>query len=315
MSVLSFTLKQLTYFDAVAGTGSITAAAARCRVSASALALAVADLEASLGVKLIVARKGKGATLSPAGRELLAQSRAVLAQAEMLRDVAGETITSVTGEVSLGCYTTIAPFILPKLFDYFRQNHPDTQLRIREGSELDLFERLVEGRLDTVISYGTAITEPLAFDPIHEMQPYAFVAADHPLTRKKLTTLADLAALPQITFDAHPSRMNTERLFASQGLAIKSTFVTTNFELCRCLVAQGLGVAILFQRPVSSMTYDGGTVAALKISGDLPTTQIGLVRLAGAPKTARYAALRTAVAIQGDTVASDDRRTKEQQTH
>ena len=80
-----FTLRQLEYFDAIATEGSIASASAKCHVSASALALALDDLEARLGLQLVIRRKGKGIELAPAGARLLAHARQLLAGRRVVR--------------------------------------------------------------------------------------------------------------------------------------------------------------------------------------------------------------------------------------
>ncbi|MEX0285820.1 MAG: LysR family transcriptional regulator [Paracoccaceae bacterium] len=298
MPQITFTLRQLSYFDAIASTGSLTAAAKRCNISASALALAINDLEESLGLQLFLRRKGKGATLTRAGRRILANGRSVLSEAEVLMDVAGDTSSRFTSEFAVGCYTTLAPFLVPSVLTHFQTKYPELLLDIQEGTDEDLTESLLQGQLDAAIVYGTDIEPKLTFDPIFEFHPHMLVAKTHPLAARKSVNLAELAEETQILFDAPPSRLNTERIFADKGMKPRIEYTTSSFELVRCLVARGFGYAMLFQQPRISKTYEGKDVAVLQIEDDLPPTSLGLARIVGAPKTARYTELFNVIAAQ-----------------
>ena len=48
---------------------------------------------------------------------------------------------------------------------------------------------------------------------------------------------------------------------------------------------------ILFQRPLTPMTYDGKPLVVLEIDDRIPLTSVGLARPAGAPVTVRHRAL------------------------
>lgn len=295
MSPLNFTLRQLSYFDAIASTGSLTSAAKRCNISASALALALNELEENLGLKLFLRRKGRGATLTRAGRTILANGRSVLSEAEALMDVAGDASSRFSSTFAVGCYITLAPFLVPGLLDHFRRQHPDLVLDFREGTDEDLSDLLVQGQLDTAIVYGTDITPGLGFDPIFEFRPHIIVSAAHPLANRRGVRLEELIDEPQIVFDAPPSRLNTERLFSERGLTPRIGHITTSFELARCLAARGFGYAILLQQPRISGTYDGAEVSVLEVDDDVPETSLGLARISGAPRTARYRELFAAI--------------------
>ena len=83
------TLDQLRVLDAIAETGSFTAAAGRLRRATSAVSYAVRGLEEAVGLPLFD-RSQHRATLLPAGEALLVEARAVLQQAEHLLHVVEE---------------------------------------------------------------------------------------------------------------------------------------------------------------------------------------------------------------------------------
>ena len=291
MGTLPFTLRQLEYFDAIASGGSLASAAERCHVSASALALALDELEHHLAQQLFVRRKGRGVTLTSAGARLLATARALLAQAEALADEATEEASSLTGRFAIGCFSTLAPFLLPGIMDRFQRSHPNLVLEIAEASAPELDDMLLQGRIDVALLYSVDVSRQLLFDPVHAYRPYVLLGAGHPLSHGQSVRLADLSAEPLILLDMHPARQNTEQIFASIDVQPRIGHVTTNFELARCLVGRRLGYSVLFQRPAPMQTYDGQSVVTLEIEESLPPTVFGLARPAGAFPSARHVAL------------------------
>ena len=291
MPSIPFTLRQLEYFDAIASEGSLAAAALRCHVSASALALAVDELEQHLSLQLFVRRKGKGVTLTAAGSRLLSHAKLVLSGAESLAADASRSSSGVSGRFAVGCFSTLTPFYLPGIMEIFQRRHPEIELELAEASALELTEMMLQGRLDAALLYTADVSAQLTFDPVQEYRPYIMVAKDHRLAGRDRIRLGELAAEPMILLDVHPSRSNTEQLFSEIDLRPRIGHVTANFELVRCLVARGLGYGVLYQRPAAAITYDGNALAVLEIGDKVPQTFVGLARPAGAPRSARYAAL------------------------
>src|SRR4051812_7389558 len=115
MSSFRFTVRQLEHFVAAADAGSISTAAERGLVSQAGVSLAISDLERHLGVQLFLRRKAKGVPLTSAGERVLADARRLLAQAEELQTHAAAEGDGLTGRLGVGCYTTLAPYLLPPL--------------------------------------------------------------------------------------------------------------------------------------------------------------------------------------------------------
>jgi DNA-binding transcriptional LysR family regulator len=299
-----FTLRQLEYFDAVADEGSLAAAAERCHVSATALALALDELENNMNTQLFVRRKGKGVTLTPAGAMLLRHAQQLLSGAETFASEASQNAKELRGRLVIGCYPTLTPFFLPAAIERFGRKHPGLDLEFEEASTPDLHEMLMGGRIDVAILYGVDVSKQLLFDPIRDYQPYVIVAEGHRLAGRGSVKLAELVSEPLIQIDVQPSRQNTEHIFASLGMRPIVRYTTTNYELARCLVGRGLGYSILVQRLAPNLTYDGHRVTTLEISDRLTPTVVGLARPHGAPRTAKYLALRDFFATVGEVQAT-----------
>ena len=289
---LPFTLRQLEYFDAIASEGSFVAAAQRCKLSTSALASALDELESRLGLQLVVRRKGKGVTLAPEGARLLAHARQLLASAEYFASEVSQGATALTGQLTVGCFPTLAPFFLPPVIDGFRRAHAGLALEFVEATAPELATLLLNGRIDVALLYSVDVAPSLVFEPLREYRPYVIVSTSHRLAGRDAVSLEELAGEDLIQLDLQPSRQNTELMFGRVGLMPRIRHATTNYELARCLVGRGLGYSILIQRLASSVTYDGHEITSLEIEGGVPQNTVGLARPIGAADTARYRTLK-----------------------
>lgn len=290
MQEISF--RQLQYFVAAAETGSVTAAAAKIHLTQSAVSTALADLEDSLGVQLFL-RHARGLRLTQAGRQVLADARRLLSFMQELRDSALAVQTSLSGSLTVGCYSTLAAVPLPRIIADFVAHHPDVDLNFVEGSDEFLLDQLRTGDCDLALMYEedeVALAKDLVLTELYRAEPYVLVHAEHPLAKQEAIELADLAGEPMVLFDLPPGASYFLGLFKDEGTNPDVRYRTTNFEMVRSLVAQGLGYSVLTQRPVISHSYDGAELAARPLASSPAGINVGIVRRAGLAPSRRAAA-------------------------
>jgi DNA-binding transcriptional LysR family regulator len=108
-------LTQLRYFQAIAQSGSMSAAARVLRVSQPSLTVAVQNLESELKTTLLL-RDRRGVTLTDSGRTLLDHATIVfdtLRSAEQLiSGVEGEDV----GRFVVGCHESLGAYFLPGVY-------------------------------------------------------------------------------------------------------------------------------------------------------------------------------------------------------
>jgi DNA-binding transcriptional LysR family regulator len=80
-----------------------------------------------------------------------------------------------------------------------------------------------------------------------------------------------------ILLDMPLSREYFLQAFTSRGLQPHVTYEMESFEAVRAMVARGHGFALLNQRPVVDVTYDGGRLCVRPLSGGAPSLDIVLV--------------------------------------
>lgn len=253
-------LRQLEYLTAVARLGSVTAASRELFVSQSVVSTALADLEATLGITLFV-RSQKGMRLTSSGQRAVAAADNVLVGLDQLRESASQERDELEGALTIGCYATIAPILLPRVIAEFSRRYPRVQLSFVEAAHEKLLDDLLDTRIDLVITYhyefpsvrpATGVTSQL----LRSDPPYVLTPADGPLSTKEEVNLADLAAEPLILFDLPPAGEYFLSLFARADLSPTVRFRTASFEMVRSLVARGLGNALLTQRTALERSYE-----------------------------------------------------------
>src|SRR5215213_4157425 len=94
-------LRLIRYFVAVAQEGNVTRAAERLHVSQPSLSAAVKQLEQQLGVALL-ARAGRGVSLTPAGELLLHRGRELVEHADAVADEVRRRGGPPSGRLRLG---------------------------------------------------------------------------------------------------------------------------------------------------------------------------------------------------------------------
>jgi DNA-binding transcriptional LysR family regulator len=271
MSQLS--LRQLQYFVAIAESGTLSNAAIRLHVSQPTLSQALTELENALGVQLCVRRKAHGITLTPSGTQVLHHARQLLRQAEDLHSAAAGT-GSFTGVLSVGCYVTFAPTVLPPLLQGFSVEHPELTIDLTEDTQDVLQQRLLSGELDVALLYDMEVLPELARTTLYTIRPHILLPADHPLATQPAVSLKDLKPEPMVLLNAPPSSHNTLAIYQQLGLVPRVAYRPTTYELTRALVGRGLGYALLVQRPANDRTYEGFPVAMKEIAEPVPDARV-----------------------------------------
>jgi DNA-binding transcriptional LysR family regulator len=281
----SFTLVQLRYFAAAAEHGSMTAAAKALVVSQSAVSTAIAQLEKELGVQLLLRHHARGLALTPAGREFYAELRGFLAHSQDLADSATNAGQALVGDLSIGCFATLAPFRLPGLIADFAAENPEVDVTVVEGEHARLKQALRAGECEVALMYRYDLDDDLDAIVVGVAEPHVIVPVGHRLAGRAGVRLAELADDPLVLLDLPHTGEYFRSLFAQVGVTPQVRHRTQGYETVRSLVAAGHGYAVLNQRPVHDTTYAGGAVVTLPLRDDLEPLEIVLVRVRGTRPT------------------------------
>ncbi|WP_306232072.1 LysR family transcriptional regulator [Agrococcus beijingensis] len=288
-----FTLRQLSFLVCAAEEGTVAGAAARLHVSPSAVSEALSELERGLGMQLTVRRRARGLTLTSTGADVVARARALLASSRELETSLRAAPGELAGPITIGCYPTLAPTVLPPLLQGFGRLHPRVELTVLEATHDRLRGPLETGRVDVAFVYDTLIPGEPQRAKLFELPAHVIVAGDDPLAAAGTgeVRLEQLVERDLILLDAPPSSEHTMSLFAAHGLVPRVRHRVQSTEAVRALVARGLGYGVLVQRPANPASYEGYPVAMLEISPAVPPVGIDVIWPRSPEPTARTRAL------------------------
>ncbi|EMR0464815.1 LysR family transcriptional regulator [Stenotrophomonas maltophilia] len=254
------TLTQLRYLVAIADAElNITLAASRVHATQPGLSKQLKQLEDELGFLLFV-RKGRSLeSVTPAGTEVIARARAVLAEANNIRTYAANQRRESQGQLILTTTHTQARFVLPPAVAAIKQAYPQVSVHLQQAGETDALDRLNQGDADIAIisTAGSEPTDGIAV-PLFRWRRLVVVPKGHPLDRAgRAPDLAALARQPLISYESS-TRPNSslQHAFAANGLAPDLALTALDADLIKTYVRTGLGVGLLAEMAVSSSDED-----------------------------------------------------------
>lgn len=168
-------LNDLHYFTAIVDAGGISAASRMLGVTKSSLSQHLAQLEQSLGVRLIQ-RTTRQLVVTPLGLEFHRRCRRVLAEAEHARALIDEVRETPSGMLKVNCPVLFAQIALGPMLKQFMHDFPEVDLVLdADYREVDL---IAEG-------YDMALHISL------ELRDSSFVVRSFPLDRHILVASRD----------------------------------------------------------------------------------------------------------------------------
>jgi DNA-binding transcriptional LysR family regulator len=242
-------LRHLNVLLSVAQWGNMARAAEHLAISQPAVSKAIADLENTLGVRLLD-RRPQGIELTLYGRAFLKRSMAIVNDLTTSVTELDSLADPTAGELRIGTTVAMATGLVCVIIDQLSRQYPRITFRVTVGDLPDLQDHelrvhyidLMIGRLPDAIPGEDTETELL-------FEETAFVVAgiDNPWTRRRKIELAELANEPWTlsTPESFPGSL-VEMAFRARGLAVpRSGMKTQSLEMTNAFLATGRFLGIL----------------------------------------------------------------------
>ena len=234
-------LRQLEALLAVAEEGSFTAAADRLHTVQSNVSEHVRQLEAELGVQLLV-RGRRGTVPTEFGVRVLERARAIRSELEALRKDLSMLQGLETGHATLGVVGTVSRSLVPLVVAEVRRRAPGLSLRLTEGASERLAVEVAERELASAV-----VTEPVS-DPrllvehLRDEDLVGLVPASVHRGTEETIALSDLAAETLILPPAgNPLRDEVETAARGEHVELRVPIEVEGVRLIADLVARARG--------------------------------------------------------------------------
>lgn len=266
--------RHLEALRAIAKQGSFTSAADELRTVQSNVSEQIRQLEAELGVQLVV-RSRRGATLTEFGEVVLERSIRIERELAAMRIDLSMLQGLQRGTASLGIVGTASRWLIPELVRDLAHRAPGVQLRVNEGASERLASEVITGELAQAI-----VTEPitdarLVVERLLDEEIVALVPVDARLATRPVE-LAELAEHPLVLMPpANPLRQEIDAWAAIEGVELQVPIEVEGVRLIADLVASGAGWTIL---PATAFPQELGGLRTVAIAG-MPPRRLALVTL------------------------------------
>src|SRR5215468_3352490 len=222
-------LHDLHVLMAVAQAGNMSKAAALLNTTQPAISRSIAELERTIGVRLLD-RNSQGVEVTEYGRVLLDGGAAVFDDLrQAVKDI--KFLSDPTaGEVRIGCSNILGANFVSAVIHRLSRQHPHIVFHLVTGYVEALHRELSERNVDLVIAVrlGALVDERLEFESLFDDQFVVVAGAQNPWARRRKIELAELVNEPWVL---PPPRSVVASLaleiFRASGLDYPRTVVVT----------------------------------------------------------------------------------------
>lgn len=280
--------------------GSFKAAAEALRLTQPAISRTMKELEEILGHTLLIRDRG-GLRLTGAGETFLQFAQASIASLQQGIDSMTANSASGGGALSIGVLPSVAARLIPSVVDAFAAAFPAVVLRLWDGPQGFLIDRMKVGDIDFVIGRmgSDEQMKGVSFTLLYRERICFVVRRGHPLLERPV--LEDLRNWPVIYPSAGSAiRPIIDRFLTENGIGTLPRRVeTVSGAFGRVYVRNGDAVWIISEGVVAN-EIERGVLHPLPVNTDHTLGPIGIMAREDRDETAEARRFRRVI---GDAVA------------
>lgn len=238
-------LRSLEYFITVADELHFNRAADLCGVSQPALSIQLKKLENELGIKLFE-RNNKRIIITPAGQQIYDRAKRVLKEVRDIKAVSSNLNDPYSGELKLGAFPTLSPFLFPKIIPDLRDNYPNMKFFLYEEKTADLLVMLDEGAIDAAFIALPHEDNLLESDFVFKEDFLLAVPKSHPYfshSKTSVNTIKEESLL--LLSEGHCLRDQALDFCQQNSISEHFDFKASSLETLRQMVAAGVGMTLI----------------------------------------------------------------------
>ena len=283
------TIQQLKYVVAVAQKGKINEAAQALFISQPSLTNAIHELEKELGFQ-IFNRTNRGIAATTNGTKFLSYARQVVEQMSLLENRFLQTTPEKQHfQVSTQHYS----FVVDAFVAFLKEvDYKEYDVTLRECRTAEIIEDVKNARSQIGVLYISGFNRKvmqkfikdnrLEFTPLFEAKPHVFITRNHPLAKKKLIEIEELAQYPYLSFEQgeHNSFYFSEEILSTavREKMIRVSDRATLFNLLIGLNGYTISTGII------SKELNGESIISRRLNVD-EQIQLGYISRKGEPRS------------------------------
>ena len=234
-------------------------------------------LEDELGVQL-VERSPKNIMLTPVGKEIAERARLVLSDLDQIKAVARRSGNPADGNLRLGLFPTLAPYLLPHVIPAMRIRYPNLSLQLAEEKTDNILKMLQQGELDAALLALPVSAEGMEIEILFREPFVLALPGTHILGQKSEISLEDLNGKELLLLDeGHCLREHALDVCALAGAHERVDFHATSMETLRQMVAADVGITLMPILSVKPPIAETGNLLIRKFKQPAPSRTIALV--------------------------------------
>ena len=245
-------------------------------MSQPAITLQLQALERELGVGLFE-RSGRRLTPTREGQLLYELAQPLVESLDGLGSSFREKVRGLdAGELNIAANSSTILYLLPKIVEHFRSQHPEVRLTLHNAVSADGTDLLRSDAVDLAVGSMLDIPQDLSYEPVYRFEPLLIAPPDHPLIKQRTLKLEDLSPYGLIL---PPKRLVTYRLvdlvFQQNRVPYTVALEVGGWEVIKQYVAMGMGISIITS--ICLTDADRGRLAARSLSQWFPARSYGVV--------------------------------------
>jgi len=279
----NISLTQLVYILALEEKKHFGLAAKKCGISQPTLSMQIQKLEDELGVMLFD-RSKQPIVPTATGMKVIQQARLALREVRQIEEILLQEKGEVSGEFRLGIIPTLAPYLLPLFLADFSKKYPKVSLSLQELETQQITEKLKKDELDAGLLVTPLLDEAIQETPLFYEPFWAYVADSHRLAKVKLIKGNELP-LDEIWLlkEGHCFRDQVIQLCGRRRSNPEKTyslrFESGNLGVLKSLVDQGIGLTLLPDLAIRTLTTREEKARVKLISDPRPVREVSLVQI------------------------------------
>jgi LysR family transcriptional regulator, hydrogen peroxide-inducible genes activator len=296
---MNVTLKQLRYFDALAGLCHFGRAAEACAISQPALSMQIKELEEALG-GMLLERGARQVRLTKFGEEITQRVRDILRSVGELGDFARASQDRLAGRLRIGMIPTIAPYLLPTVIANLTRMHPELDVHIREALTQKLIQELADGRLDTAI-VALPVSEPSLTEVALFAENFLLVrpGEDEGTPMPSRQTLREMRLL--LLEEGHCFRDQALSFCNMQASPPREVLDASSLSTLVQMVGAGIGVTLIPEMAVAVETRSA-SVSVARFKNPQPSRTIGMIWRKTSPLARQLLQISEVVCLSADAL-------------